>query len=59
MPWFWTDDLARLLTGRGYPSSQTIERWLRLPEGVRGEGEAEAVAERLLAEEEGEPHLAA
>ncbi len=59
MPWFWTDDLARLLTSGGHPGNAIIDRWLRLPEGVQAEGEAAAVAKRLMAEEEEEPHLAA
>ena len=37
----------------------TIERWLRHPQAVRGDGDAIAVAETLLADEDDEDHLAA
>jgi hypothetical protein len=59
MPWFWTDDLARLLTSNGHANGLTIERWLRHPQAVRGDGDAIAVAETLLADEDDEDHLAA
>jgi hypothetical protein len=59
MPWFWTDDLARLLTGEGQPDCPTFERWIRQPQAVRGEGDSATIALRLLAEESDEPSLAA
>jgi hypothetical protein len=59
MPWFWTDDLARLLTSNGHSDGAIMERWLRQPQAVRGDGEAMTVAERLLADEDDEPALAA
>lgn len=59
MPWFWTDDLARLLTSNGHSDRAIMERWLRQPQAVRGDGEAMAVAEQLLADEDDEPALAA
>jgi hypothetical protein len=59
MPWFWTDDLARLLTGSGQAATPVLDRWLRRPEAVRREGEAAEVARRLLEEESEDPQLAA
>jgi len=59
MPWFWTDDLARLLTDNGVAPSPALEKWLRQPHAIRGEGEAAVIAERLLSEESEEPFLAA
>ncbi len=56
--WYWTDDLARLLEGAGRTNS-TIRRWITEPAAVRGEGEAMAVAEALLADESDESFLAA
>lgn len=58
MPWFWTDDLARLLTGSGVAESQ-VESWIRRPLAIRANGEPLAVAESLLSAEEDEPALAA
>ena len=56
--WYWTDDLARLLQGAGRRDA-AIGRWLTEPVAVRGEGEALAVAEALLADEGEEAFLAA
>ena len=56
--WYWTDDLARLLVGTGRKDA-AIGRWLTEPVAVRGEGEALAVAEALLADEGEEAFLAA
>jgi len=56
--WYWTDDLGRLLEGAGRMDA-TIRRWISEPVAVRGEGEAIAVAEALLADESDETLLAA
>jgi hypothetical protein len=56
--WYWTDDLARLLVGTGRTDA-VILRWINEPVAVRGEGEAIAVAEALLADESDEVLLAA
>lgn len=56
--WYWTDDLARLLENAGRTEA-IIRRWLTEPVAVRGEGEAMAVAEALLADESDESFLAA
>ena len=57
--WFWTDDLARILTDSGKVSLIAMHRWIAEPVAVRGEGEAMAVAEALLEEESDEAHKAA
>lgn len=57
--WYWTDDLARILTDSGKGSSATMTRWISAPVAIRGEGEALAVAEALLDEESDEVHKAA
>ncbi len=56
--WYWTDDLARLLESVGR-SDAVIHRWITEPVAVRGQGEAIAVAEALLADESDEVLLAA
>ena len=56
--WYWTDDLARILAGTGR-NDPAIGRWLTEPVAIRGEGEALAVAEALLADEGEEVFLAA
>jgi hypothetical protein len=56
--WYWTDDLARLLEGTG-SNEAVIRRWITEPVAIRGEGEAIAVAEALLADEGDEVLLAA
>jgi hypothetical protein len=56
--WYWTDDLARLLVGTGRTDA-VILRGINEPVAVRGEGEAIAVAEALLADESDEVLLAA
>ena len=56
--WYWTDDLARLLESTGRAEA-VMQRWITEPVAVRGEGEAIAVAEALLADESDESHLAA
>jgi hypothetical protein len=57
--WYWTDDLARLLTDSGKAFPTAIQRWITSPVAVRGEGEAIAIAEALLDEESDEVHKAA
>ena len=57
--WYWTDDLARLLEGAGRVDGHIFRRWINEPTAVRGEGEAIAVAEALLADESDESLLAA
>lgn len=57
--WYWTDDLARVLSDSGKGTSATMLRWIAAPVAVRGEGEALTVAETLLAEESDEVHKAA
>lgn len=59
MTWYWTDDLARILTESGRDTGRGTLRWISEPIAVRGDGEALAVAEALLAEEGDESHLAA
>jgi hypothetical protein len=59
MTWYWTDDLARLLTESGRDCEKGTRRWISEPVAVRGQGEAIAVAEALLSEEGDESHLAA
>ncbi len=56
--WYWTDDLARLLIDNGRTAA-VIDRWVTEPVAVRGQGEAIAVAEALLADESDEVLLAA
>ena len=56
--WYWTDDLARLLMDTGHTDA-VIDRWVTEPVAVRGQGEAIAVAEALLADESDEVLLAA
>jgi hypothetical protein len=56
MPWYWTDDLARLLVDKGRLPNQA---WLQQPQAIRGEGEPLEMAEKLLAEEADEASLAA
>jgi hypothetical protein len=56
--WYWTDDLARLLENAGRTEA-IIRRWITEPVAVRGEGEAMAVAEALLADDSDESFLAA
>jgi hypothetical protein len=58
LKWFWTDDLGRLLEGVGRTET-AIRRWIAEPVAVRGEGEALAIAEALLADEGDEAFLAA
>lgn len=57
--WYWTDDLARILTDSGKVAPIAMQRWIAEPVAVRGEGEAMAVAEALLEEESDETHKAA
>jgi hypothetical protein len=57
--WYWTDDLARILTDSGKGTPATMIRWTSAPVAIRGEGEALAVAEALLDEESDEVHKAA
>jgi hypothetical protein len=59
MTWYWTDDLARLLTESGHDAGDCTRRWISEPVAVRGDGEALAIAEALLSEEDDESHLAA
>ena len=58
LKWYWTDDLGRLLEGAGR-TEIAIRRWIAEPVAVRGEGEALAIAEALLADESDEAFLAA
>jgi hypothetical protein len=58
MPWYWTDDLARLLIDEGRPDDHRLRHWVLHPVGVRREGEAREVAREMLDEDE-EPALAA
>lgn len=57
--WYWTDDLARILTDSGKASRIAVQRWIAEPVAVRGEGEAMAIAEALFQDESDEPHKAA
>ncbi len=57
MPWFWTDDLARLLAERGEVDASRTRRWSERPVAVSG-ADALATARQLLAavdDEEDEP----
>ena len=56
--WYWTDDLARLLESSGRIHA-AMDRWMTEPVAVKGQGEAIAVAEALLADESDEVLLAA
>lgn len=55
MPWYWTDDLARTLIDAGKAEQTQVSGWLASPVAIRSNDSAEAVAEDLLASEEGEP----
>jgi hypothetical protein len=57
--WHWTDDLARILTAAGHPSSAALLGWIATPVAVRGEGEALAIAQALLGDDDEDPLLAA
>lgn len=57
--WYWTDDLARVLTDSGKGITTAMQRWITSPVAVRGDGEAIAIAEALLDEESDEVHKAA
>lgn len=50
MPWFWTDDLAELLSAQADISPETLIEWTRRPVGLAVPDGAEplAVARSLL-----------
>ena len=58
MPWYWTDDLARLLIDAGKVAERAVANWLSAPVAIRSEQEDSlAVAASLLPDdgEDGEP----
>ncbi len=60
MPWYWTDDLARILIDTGKVSEQRVSSWLTAPMAIRSDdSDSETVADSLLDGEEGEPPTAA
>jgi hypothetical protein len=58
VPWYWTDDLARLLLAEGKPADPRFAEWIGRPVAVRGEGEPAKMATGMLDEDE-DPALAA
>lgn len=55
MPWYWTDDLARILIDAGKVDPAHATKWISAPVAIRrGEEDSESVASSLLSEEEGE-----
>ncbi len=58
MPWFWTDDLARILVDAGLVSREHVQDWLDSPTGVAiGDGVDALEAAKALAGLE-EPQVA-
>ena len=56
MPWFWTDDLARLLVEAGLAHAGDLAAWSTSPVAVRSDSDnALAVAEALVGEERAPP----
>lgn len=58
MPWYWTDDLARILIDTGKVSESRVAGWLSAPVAIRRDEESsETVATSLLTGDgdEGEP----
>ena len=59
MPWYWTDDLARLLIDAGKVDERAVADWLSAPVAIRSEEEEDSlrVAASLLPDEgeEAEP----
>jgi len=58
MPWYWTDDLARLLIDTGKVNERAVANWLSAPVAIRSDEEDSlAVATSLLPDdgEEAEP----
>lgn len=58
MPWYWTDDLARILIDTGKVAEQRVSTWLSAPIAIRSEdSDSRAVADALLVTdgEEGDP----
>ncbi len=58
VPWFWTDDLARILVDAGLVSRERVQDWLDSPTGVAiGDGVDALEAAKALAGLE-EPQVA-
>lgn len=55
MPWYWTDDLARMLIETGRVDRSRVAGWIVTPVAVRSDDDsAEAVAGTLLDGEDDE-----
>lgn len=55
MPWYWTDDLARILIDTGKVDPERARRWISAPVAIRSaEVDSETVASSLLSDEDGE-----
>jgi hypothetical protein len=53
VPWYWTDDIARLLVETGRTTADVVGPMLSVPTAVRrDEASIEAVAQALLDDEE-------
>lgn len=60
MPWYWTDDLARILIDNGRIDRSRVSGWLVAPVAVRSDEEsAEVVAGTLLDEDDDGPSIQA
>lgn len=58
MPWYWTDDLARVLAAEGKLDEVTVTQMVATPVALRSEESTlEAAAQELLQEDD--PPLAA
>ena len=54
MPWYWTDDLARILIDTGKVDPERARRWISAPVAIRSaEVDSETVASSLLSDEDG------
>ncbi|MFO7294257.1 MAG: hypothetical protein FWJ92_06725 [Actinomycetes bacterium] len=54
MPWYWTDDLARLLIDAGKVDERAVADWLSAPVAIRSEEEDSLRVAASLLPDEGE-----